>query len=292
MTDARPYRTPVESIRPGPWTISTDGADLPLPEWIPSWDVSQTLTATRRISLDVARLRIESQLAPEARLALSVTCVSEFEIPTAYRELKDESGDDVTLAVEVPGMLLGGTANLRTSLVITDHAVERREAVAFRRGSVLWQDMAKVRLYGDSGRFPMIVADFADCNFDPLAPWYVEVEGDLDQPAMGAIVLYLNERFPRVVEAARDLDPERDDLRLIRSALYADVGRLLVENALTRDDIHEDWPEESLGRVLRGLLRSRFSESLTELRILRTEHPSRWASMLEARFGLFKDSAR
>jgi hypothetical protein len=289
MTDARPYRTPDASIRPGAWTIKQDGADMPLPEWMPSWDLSQNLTASRRLIVDVGLLRSETQLPPTARLALSVACVSDFEIPTTYRELADGDDDELTLELEVPGTLLGGTANFRTSLVITDHAAQRHEAVAFRRGSVLWQDMAKVRLYGDSGRFPMIVADFAECGFDVLAPWFVEVEGDLEQPAMGSIVLYLNERFPRVVEAARNLDPERDDLRLIRSALYADTGRVLVENALTQHNIHEDWPDESLGRVLRSLL-GRFNEPLGELRSLRTEDPSRWASKLQARFGLFKES--
>lgn len=292
MTDARPYRTPEASVRPGHWTLTQGDSVSPLPEWMPAWDMSQTLTASRQLVVDLRELRSESLLPPAVPIALSVTCVSDFEIPTAYQVLRDGADDDVTLRVEVPGALLGGTASFRTSLVIADHALERQEAVAFRRGSVLWQDIAKIRLYGDSGRFPMIVADFAECHFDLLAPWFIEVESDLGQPAMGSIVLYLNERFPLVVEAARDFSPEREDLRLVRSALYADTGRVLVETALTHHDIQDDWPEDSLGRALGSLLRSRFSETVSELRSLRAEHPSTWAAMLEARFGLFKESRR
>jgi hypothetical protein len=145
-----------------------------------------------------------------------------------------------------------------------------------------------VRLYGDSSRFPLIVGDFHEFGFDDSAPWFIEVGSELDFPAMGSIVLYLNERFSHVTEAVRDHGADRDDLKVIRSALHADVGRVLVESALSHDDIGDEWPEESLGDVLSTLLQSRFSEGIDDLRHLRSQDPATWAALLESRFGLLR----
>src|SRR5262249_47303958 len=147
----------------------------------------------------------------------------------------------------------------------------------------------RVRLYGDASRFPVTTVDFADHGLDPAAPWWLEIGSELELPAMGAVQLLLNSRFPLVVEAARDLDPARPELAVLRSSLYADIGRTLVEHALAREDVQQEWPEDSLGEILVGLLAARFREPLPDLRALRHRDPAAWSARLAATFGLFRE---
>ena len=102
--------------------------------------------------------------------------------------------------------------------------------------------------------------DFVEFNLDPAAPWFVQVGPDLELPAMGAIVLLLNARFPLVTEATREFTADRPELGVIRSMLYMDVARTLVEIALAHDDLSAEWPDDSLGDVLATLVESRFSD--------------------------------
>ena len=78
----------------------------------------------------------------------------------------------------------------------------------------------------------------------------------------------------------------------MRSTLYSDVARTLVEFALVQDDLQEEWPDDSLGDVLATLIASRFHEPVDELRRLRIHDPVAWSALVEARFGLFREPMR
>jgi len=180
----------------------------------------------------------------------------------------------------------------RPRLCLQKRGRSNGKPVAWRRGSVLWQEAKKVRLYGDSSQFPLMEVDFKEFDLEPAAPWFVQVGSDLELPVMGSILLYLNQRFPLVIEAVKELGPDRPELAVIRSLLYADVGRVLADTAVTHDEITDDWPEESLGAVLSALLAGRFNQPPHELRILRDNDPAEWAALLEARFGLLREPLR
>jgi hypothetical protein len=294
MADALPYFVPSEdAIRPGAWTTEIRGSTTGLPEWLPYWDMSQVLHAGRELEIDVDRVYRETRLPRACRLGLSVAFISDLE-DNACDVTLDGSGGTAhpRLEVEIPGQLLGGTLVLSTSLVLQDAATEVEGPVASRRGSILWSDLKKVRLYGDASQFPVSEVDFAECGLDPAAPWYLEIDGDLELPAMGAIQLLLNSRFPLVCSAARDVGGDRPELAVIRSQLFADIGRTLTEFALARDEPEHDWPEDSLGIVLRSLLRSRFREPTKDLQNLRDQDPAAWAARVAASFGLLREPLR
>jgi hypothetical protein len=294
MADALPYLVPAEdAVRAGAWTTEIQGSTSGLPEWLPYWDMSQVLRAGRELEIDVDRVYQESRLPRACRLGLAVLFISDLE-DKACDVILDEPASTANhrLEVEIPGQLLGGTLVLSTSLVLRDAAAAVDGPVARRRGSILWSDVKKVRLYGDSSQFPISEVDFAECGLDPAAPWYLEIDGDLELPAMGAIQLLLNSRFPLVTSAARHVGSDRPELAVIRSQLFADVGRTLIEFALARDEPEVEWPEDSLGIVLRSLLRSRFREPTNDLQKLRDHDPAVWAARVAASFGLLREPLR
>lgn len=293
MGDARPYASASdESVRAGGWRLLGAHTEDPLPDWIPVWDMSQALRIRRQLDVDVARVRDETRLPQAGALAVSVLVTSEFEYEVYREEVRSEDVVSFDIDVEVSGSLLGGSVVLTTSLVLANDVAVQGAPAATRRGSVLWEEQRKVRLYGDASQFPLMETDFAQANLDPTAPWYVQVDPDLELPAMGAITLLLNERFPLVGEAARDFETGRADLKVIRSMLFVDVARTLTEVALSHEDIMGDWPDESLGDVLSTLLRSHFVETPHELRQKRDLDPSAWSALVEGRFGLLREPLR
>lgn len=294
MGDARPYiEAADDAVRAGGWRLVGPEREGPLPDWIATWDMSQTLRVRRQVEVDLDRVFSQTRLPAESRLAVSVIYTSEFE-DEACRVCLDQTGGvvPIDLDIELDGVLLGASVTLNTSLVLADHAPHQEGPIAWRRGSVLWQDPRKIRLYGDSSQFPLMEVDFAEFNLDPAAPWFVQVGSDLELPAMGAIVLLLNDRFPLVTEAAREFAADRPELRVIRSALYTDVARTLVEIALAHDDLSDEWADDSLGDVLATLIQSRFSDPPHELRALRDRDPAAWDALVAARFGFLREPLR
>jgi hypothetical protein len=292
MGDAFPYLTPsADTVRGGAWTMAIgDGTTTPLPDWLPAWDVSQELHALRQIEIDLDQVYAESRVQSSIPLGLSVVSVSEYE-EEVYGTTFEATGGMLRSEIEVDlaGRLLGANVTLSTNLILRAEAPRSDAPIAWRRGSVLWGDSRKIRLYGDVSQFPVTEIDFSDCGLDPAAPWFLEIGTELDLPAMGSVQLLLNSRFPLVVAAARHIDGDRPELAVVRSQLFADVGRTLVEFALTRDEIEQEWPEDSLGEVLSAALATRFPEPLVDLRSLRDHDPQMWSARVAAAFGLLRE---
>jgi hypothetical protein len=247
----------------------------------------------RHIEIDVDRLLEETGLADDVELAVAVTWRSCFDELARRSSIPTVSDGPlpVDIAIEVPGYLVAGTVALTTSVIVTS-STRAGGPIASRRGSRLWSDVKKVRLHGASSQFPINVIDFAGVGLESGAPWFISVGPDLGAPAMGAMLLLLNERFPLVVAAAQDYHSERPELAAIRSVLFADVGRQLVEYALGREDVEDDWPDGSLGEVLGTLVSSRFTGSFDELRRQRETDALAWNALCEASFGLLREPLR
>lgn len=293
MGDAPPYLVPSEeAVRAGAWTTEIEGSTSGLPDWLPHWDVSQTLRAGRELEIDLDRVYEESRLPNECRLGLSVVFTSDIEDEACGVTFEERGTVHPQLEVEIPGRLLGSTLQLSTALVLRESGTTDAGPVAHRRGSILWSDIRRVQLYGDSSQFPITEVDFGECGLDAGAPWFLQIDGDLELPAMGAVQLLLNSRFPLVTEAARHVGGDQPELAVVRSQLFADVGRTLVEFALVHDEPEREWPEDSLGTVLRSLLLSRFREPIGDLHKLRDQDPTVWAAKLAASFGLLREPLR
>lgn len=287
MPDASPFHVADDaSVRPGAWSIATPSGDAPLPEWLRSWDLGERLQLSRRMLLDVDALLASSGLEPSTRVAITVVVATPSFSMVAARQSASLEGEavDVTLLPEISGHLAAGTAALRTTVTLDETLADPGPRVASRRGSVLWRDERKVRLHGDGSQFPVMVVDFVAAGLEAGAPWMVDLDDDLHRPVMGSIALLVNERFSAVVDAMTDkVGPEQS--AVVRSVVFADVGRTMLERALTTDDILGEWPQESLGAVLRDLLAG-LPAAPDELRRERDLDPARWAARCHATFRL------
>lgn len=289
MADAYPYHVPsAEAVRPGPWMCMRSDSEEPLPDHLPAWDVSEQLAVSRRMDTDLSLVIAESRLPRLADMALSVLLNSGYEQEVCRQALHPGEPQATQLRFHLSGDQLGETVVLTTSLLLADSVPATSARVAWRRGSILWKDTKKVRLYGDASRFPLIQADFANRGFDPGAPWFVDVDSDPQLPAMGSIMLYLNDRFPRVIDAAKELRSDDAELRAIRSMMFTDVGRVMVEHGLALELPNDDWPDESLGAVIAALI-GRFNETPTELKAIHSRDPARWGALVAAKFGLLAE---
>ena len=105
MGDGFPYAVASdEAVRAGAWTTDLGAGLGGLPEWLPNWDVSQTLDVLRSVEVDTDQIASDTGLAPDAQLALTVTFASAFDDLGTRVEL-DRPGATAAfeLRVRVPG---------------------------------------------------------------------------------------------------------------------------------------------------------------------------------------------
>lgn len=281
-----------ESVRPGPWALA-DAGDL-VGDRVDHWDPDLTLQLDRRVTIDVDRILSSTRTKVPEELALAALWRSDrtrlrgrgMSVPLAG--LGGEV--DVSLSLDVPGRLTGGTLDLQAVLVRTVDAVDSDPIVAARAGSILWQDRCRVALEGEAARFPVTVIDFDEATgLAADASWVLEWSPeDLDLPVLGAMRLLVNARREAVVAAAGGAgDPES---LAIASMIRFDVARCLVHGALGEPeflDASRNFEPDSVGHMLRALLARYWPGDEPALLARRArDAPQGLESELQARTGL------
>lgn len=293
MRPAPPYRFPSEdAVRAGPWTVELDGRRRALPSVLPTWDFATDVALEREVEVDLAEVRKASALDDDSAIVLGVlwrSTASELRGPATAVQI-DEPGP-IRLTAELPGRQLGGTLELETVLMLPN-ARGAEPWTAFRAGSILWTDRNRCKLQGDAPMFPIEITDFRPLGLDARAPWHLEIRDDLDSPAMGAIHLLVNRDTEGVVAAVAHAGLPDQAEKNVLSAMFADVGRTLVEFALNHSEFGTDvaFEDETLGAALKGTIASALpGESADGLRNARAADVTNWTSRLNASFGLFYD---
>lgn len=293
MSRALPYKIPQPDVVGAEgWMLTIEGEELPLPEAFPHWDYQTDLNLRRNVTVDIARAREESGLAPGTPLTLAATwradgsklkgCLMRRPVP--------ESGV-VELSAVLRGADLGGTVELDTALVLTNRRTGTDRLTAPRRaGSVLWSDRHAIRLQGDATQFPIAIVDFATTPYPENAAWYLEIGSNLEAATMGTILLLVNEKNTVMAEAVQRVKSPRVQDRLVIEALYADVARSMVNHALRDSDFDDeiDYEDDTLGATLQELIGRLFpSRSIEDIRLLADNSPSRFEAELQAAVNLF-----
>ncbi len=248
-----------ESVQPGPWRLAGDQENLG--GRLDHWDSDLTLCLYRGVLVDLDLLRDSSGATGLADMALAVVWRSDR---TRLRGAGTPVALDcyegtvaLSVAVDIPGRIAGGSLELQTMVVRTAEAPDATPIVARRAGSVLWRDRVLIALEGDAARFPVTVVDFQSLpGFDPCAAWALEWSPhDLNQPVLGAIRLLVNARSAALVAALGD---ENDPARVtIGSMVRFDVARSLVHGVLANDEFvsgPREFEPDSVGRMLGDLL--------------------------------------
>ena len=292
---AYPYRRAADgSVSMTEWSLKgEDGEVVPLPALIPDWDFQRDLSLETVVDVDLDAVRASARLPQEAELALSVIWSS---TGSGLRRLADQvplSGGgtrSAQLSFTVVGRDSGGQLSVDTQLFLAK-ALDNPDPTGPRRaGSVLWQHRAGVRLQGDASQFPMAVVDFKSAGYPEKAPWYLDIGPNLEAATMGAVVLLVNSSTPIVLNALRRADKASYAERLIQSAVQQDIVRLMIERAVTDEELTDTsrFEPDTLGHTLLGLLGTFLpGTSLTALRMTRRTDPALFSAKIQHAVGLF-----
>ena len=294
-----PYVRPRTGIEAGAWQLHVADGTEPLPGELPHWDYNTDLHLSRLVTLDVTAISTQCGLADDARLGVAAVWRSTGSglRALADREIVTRDGSEpvrLELHATLKGTDLGGVLAISTQLILDWHGSTVDPTAPHRTGSVLWSDESSVRLQGDAARFPMDLVDFRDEVFSERSGWHLKLGRDMDAAAMGSILLLINSRNKVLAEAVARADNPRPVDRAVLSALYADVTRAMIEHALAQPEFDDgtEFPEESLGEILRSLCRRVFpGEPISELRLRHANSRNLMATDIQGGVGIFGGSA-
>ncbi|WP_201776932.1 hypothetical protein [Streptacidiphilus anmyonensis] len=294
---ALPYRVPaLDTVRAGIWHLVTEDGELPLPEALPDWDYQMDLHLRRKVQVNVDQVRAQTGLPADAVLALSAVwnaTGSNLSGPAHHALLSGTGMVDVELQAHLCGADLGGLLVLDTALVLAERRPDGRPSAPRRAGSVLWSDRDQLRLQGDAPQFPMAVIDFAHTSFPDRAAWHLQISGSLESATMGSLLLLINEKNTLTATAFENAARPRPVDRAVLSAVYADAARTMLEHALGQPDFMDEaeFPDDSLGMTCMALFDQLFPQrTITDVRLLREQSASLFASELQAAVKIFEES--
>lgn len=259
---------------------------------LPDWDPSEDLRFVRTVQLDASALRRDAGLPPDCLLRLGVVWRSPSTLARGTGTVVDVTGEriDAVLVVEVAGRLLSDALELMTVVVLGETQASR-PIVAWRAGSILWEEEHTVSL-AQGSRFPLQSIAFRGWQWPAGAIWRLEWDpSDLHAPVLGGLCVYLNADHPRHEDL---VGPSASPAsRAVRSTLYHDVARSLIRGALDHDEfLSEDvsYPNRSVGQVVRRILRTGFrGYSLRQLREEMRQAPAVFEARLQDGLSLFGD---
>lgn len=292
-----PYVRPQTGIEVESWQLRTAESAEPLPRELPHWDYNTDLHLSRSLVLDVDAILAQCGLAGDARLGVAAIWRSSG---SGLRELSDrrifvrEGPDPLRLQLDfsLKGTNVGGVLTLYTHVFLDAPGSTSDPTAPHRPGSVLWSDESSVRLQGDAARFPMDLVDFRDEIYPDRSGWHLKIGRDLDSAAMGSILLLINSANKTLGQAVARADNPRPVDRVALSALFTDVTRAMIEHALAQPEFDDEteYPDESLGEVLRNLCRRMFPrEPINELRMRHANSPTLLATDIQGSVGIFEE---
>lgn len=286
-----PYRRPLDRIRAAPWRLGDTAGD-PVPAALPAWDYASDLTLARLVEIDLAELRADCGLPPDAPLRLAVRHWPSTSLLRTSAHAQDlaphQDRATCEVLISVDSSELGGFLTVETLVVLAGDLPTTEPFVAARGGSILWSDQIRVHLEGGAGLLPIAPVSFAEAGLPAGSAWYVSMDGgDWQQAAMGSLLVLLNEDNPAVKQAMEALRSELSGM--LWSMLEADIVTDLVGRALDDDAFVDETPSDdpdgdlTMAGLVRALVRTylaRPTESpehaIKRLRDDRRRDPSRF----------------
>ncbi|SDP57987.1 hypothetical protein SAMN04487914_11828 [Arthrobacter sp. ok909] len=280
---------PFEEVSTLSWEVSvgetplTDGETL-AEDWTYYDDIY--IECSYQLDLQDALLRL--QLPPSARLGAVIIARSSGTPLITTSEVRDVRGGRQQVHLTVPADQISGTLSLefQISVLHIGHVVESPFAPK-RLGNTVFRVDRKIVLEGTAPRLPMLPVSFAEHGIagSSNALWWLRLTSrDLAVSASAAIWLWLNADNPFISRMLEDSDSSESDAWL--RFLELDFMRQLLREALSSDELslQTDYPEESLGYVLSGVVRL-LGESLDQVQQRYREDPGRVEAELQSKVG-------
>jgi hypothetical protein len=275
------------SVSAGRWEINGRVLDNGV---LAGWDYGTDIIAHREIKLDTASIREETRLGEGSVVRMCVTWStgSSFECQElGFTQDIPLDGSNIRMNIEipVPGASLAFAIVFSSAVVLARRGPRSGPGAAIRPGSLLWKDDYSIAIEGSGPRLPVLVVDLEP----ERTAWAVRTNFDWlnTHPSVGVHVL-INRRREDIVKALL-AEPAGERDSAVRSALFFDVGRQLIERALIDSDFVDDAPfaPQTCGLAVRNRIRALFDRGIEEVRSLRDSEPEEFNNLLQAGHSLF-----
>lgn len=292
-----PYRRPIGRVHAEQWR-SGDSTGEPAPVALTAWDYTTEITLGRVIEIDLAELREDCGLAPDAPLRLCVRywpSTSLLRRSAFVQNLPTQTiRTSCVVQISADSTQLGGFLTVETLIELAADLHSDRPFVAMRAGSILWSDQIRIHLEGGAGLLPVAPVSFKEAGLPAGSAWYVSMDGgDWQQAAMGSLLVLLNEDNPAVKEAMESTQGELSGM--LWSILEADIVTDLVGRALDDEAFADETPSDDLdgdltmAGLVRALVRTYLTrpgesaeQAIKRLRDERRRDPSRFRADVHA----------
>lgn len=261
-------------------SVNFESGDLDL-----NWSYQSTVRVIVGLEVDLKRILRETGLPATdpladqtpAHIGASIVWHSSKTGQHDASPLQELFDGEQFISAEVPSTLIGGTLNIRITVVLIENPDHSGNDASPRHpGSRLWEQKLSINLEANNNQFPISALKFRDSNIKPdHAMWKLEVDRQLDRHANSAIRLLLNTAHPRVQNYRKN--PESSDAKIFKQGMLTDVvTQLLIHTVLF--DLEDLNPElltdGTLGEVLYSLHTTVFEDqSLEETRLLFEQAP-------------------
>ena len=279
-----------DAVTAEPWLIN---GEAPADDVLKGWDYGTDIQAHRDLEIRGDLFLVQTGLGSGSVIRI----VALWSTGTGYehgesgftRALKiDDSAAPVRVEVDFPlvGSNLAGALSIVTLVVLEKRAGKCRDGAAWQAGSILWRDEYTLALEGIGPRMPILMVDLEPAD----TAWAVRTREDWlhSHPSIGVQVL-VNRKRADIVRALLATPPGDKD-RLVRSALRFDVGRQLIERALSDDQLDNDsvFAPQTCGAAIVQRLRAIFPQrSVEEVRAFQETEPEQFNAEVQASHRLF-----
>ncbi|MFE8986351.1 hypothetical protein ACFYMI_00770 [Streptomyces collinus] len=292
-----PYRRPVGRVHAEAWR-SDDATGEPAPTALTAWDYTTDIALGRVIEIDLAELREDCGLTPDAPLRLCVRYWPSTSLLRRSAFVHDLPTHMARTSCEIQfsadSTRLGGFLTVETLIELAADLPSAVPFVATRAGSILWSDQIRIHLEGGAGLLPVAPVSFSEAGLPAGSAWYVSMDGgDWQQAAMGSLLVLLNEDNPAVKEAMESTQGELSGM--LWSILEADIVTDLVGRALDDEAFVDESPSDdpdgdlTMAGLVRALVRTYLArpgeaaeQAIKRLRDERRRDPSRFRADVHA----------
>ena len=288
----RPDDSPCDSEG---WSfVRGDGSREPLPKFLKDWTSGDDVHTRRYLKLDMGAILLQSGLSKDSELLLGVTWISKgnnLRGNAFAMTLKDSYEEPIEISIRVPGDRLSEILILKTYLARGRSVTALNSLAATRAGALLWEHRTEIRIEGQGALFPVVKIPFSG-RYPQKAGWHLSWNvNHLDEPFDHTLQLLINEEHDAVLRAVEQLDKMDLSSTQIRSAIFHDVARTLILQAVQDEDFvrpGKSYPRKSLGAAILGLIGSYCpGESAATLARLRETDPDQLETILKGAFPLF-----
>jgi len=282
MPDIPPYFTAhADAVKLGPWFVLVGEEWVPLRDHVPDWDYNTAVRLRRSARVDPERFFAATRLPRSTSLVWAVTWRSTdtWLAGLALKTIVDFENDTLLVA-DLPPQELGAAIELSTRIVLPARRSATGSGQATDAGSILFSETRRLAMLGSAGQFPIAVLDFAEADLDVDASFVVHMSNDLSSPVLGGLLLLVNSRDSRLVDALQSRSPS-GELQQLRYQLEETLASSLLRRAAAEAAqlLDGEWEDESIGALLQALATAS-PGGLAALRSLEEQNPSGFEARL------------